>query len=67
MVNVKVKEDFYDRENDLKLVKKDTEMEVLEERAEKLIGLNLVEIVEEEKVEKEPKPTKSKGKKGEAK
>lgn len=67
MPRIRVKENFYDRENDLKLVEKGAEMEVSEERAEKLIGLDLVEMVEEEKIEEEPKPKKSKGKKGEDK
>lgn len=61
MVKVKVLEDFYDREDDLKLKEKNREMEVSEERAKKLVGLGLVEIIKDEDVkepEGEEKPSK---------
>ena len=47
-VSVKVKEDFRDRTEDLKLRKKDEVLTVSEERAQKLAGLGLVELVENE-------------------
>lgn len=47
-VKVKVLEDFRDRTKDMELRKKDSEFLVEEERAKKLAGLRLVEIVKEE-------------------
>jgi hypothetical protein len=46
-VTVKVKTDFRDRENNLKLRKAGDQIEVSRERADKLAGLDLVEIVTE--------------------
>ena len=48
-VTVKVKTDFRDLENNLKLRKAGEEIEVSRERADKLAGLDLVEIVTEKK------------------
>ena len=48
-VTVKVKTDFRDRENNLKLRKAGEQFEVSRERADKLAGLDLVEIVTEKK------------------
>ena len=48
-VKVKVIEEFRDRTKDMELRKKDSVFEVDEERAKILEGLELVEIVKEEK------------------
>lgn len=48
-MKVKVIREFRDRTEDLLLRKKDEILEVNAARAEKLIGLNLVEKVKEEK------------------
>ena len=45
-VKVKVIEQFYDREHDLILRTKDDILTVTEERAQKLIGLGHVELIE---------------------
>ena len=47
MVTVKVKTNFRDRESNLKLRKTGEQFEVSRERADKLAGLDLVEIVTE--------------------
>lgn len=56
MAEVKTKvirpEGFYDRENDLKHVKKDTVLTVSEKRAKKLEGLGITKRVEEPKAPK---------------
>lgn len=46
---IKVKTDFRDREHELKLRKTGEQFEASRERAEKLAGLDLVEIVTEKK------------------
>lgn len=46
-VKVKVIEQFYDREHDLMLRTKGDILTVTEERAQKLIGLGHVELIEE--------------------
>jgi len=46
-MKVKVTHDFYDRKNDLKLVKAGDELTVTKERAEELEGLNLVSRIRE--------------------
>lgn len=46
-VKVKVIEGFNDREDNLKYKKKDSILTVTEERAKKLVGLGLVERMEE--------------------
>ncbi|MBO5159626.1 MAG: hypothetical protein J6B94_08585 [Lachnospiraceae bacterium] len=46
MIKVKALREFYDRENNLKLRKKDEEFEVSEKRAEKLTGLGYVKMAE---------------------
>ena len=48
-VKVKVLEGFNDREDNLKYKKKDSILTVTEERASKLVGLGLVERIEEVK------------------
>ena len=45
-VKLKVKRDFYDKTNSLKLKKKGEEMSVSPDRAEKLISLGLAEKAE---------------------
>ena len=56
MAEVKTKvikpEGFYDQENDLKHIKKDTVMTVSEERAKKLESLGITKRVEEAKTPK---------------
>lgn len=47
MVKVEVIEQFYDKENDLELRTKGTVFEVSEERAQTLISLGHVKMVEE--------------------
>ena len=47
-VKVKVIKEFKDRTEDLKLRKEEEILSVTEERAKKLVGLGLVEVVENE-------------------
>ena len=47
-VKVKALRDFFDRENNLNLVKKGTVSEVTKERAEKLVGFKVAEIIHAE-------------------
>lgn len=69
MVEVKVIEAFRDREADLELRKVDEVLTVSEDRANKLIGLGLVKLVEEpteelaEEVLPEPKTSNATPKK----
>lgn len=53
-VKVKVIEPFRDRTADLQLRKKDDVLTVSEERAQKLAGLGLVELIKEELDQEEP-------------
>jgi len=48
-MKIRVKHDFYDKEHDLKLRKKNEIMEVKEDRGKELISLNLAEEMEAEK------------------
>lgn len=46
-MKVKAKMDFFDREHDLKLRKKDSIFEVDKKRAEKLVSFGIVKIAED--------------------